>query len=66
MASKPKSNFGKPEKKNVGKTIFLWVFIIAGIAGIVWMIAASPRQRNLNCSSNVPASLFYFGTCVEE
>ena len=65
-APKTALTFGPPEKKNRGKAILAWGFVVLGIAGIAWMIYASPHQRNLNCDLNARPSLLTFGSCVEE
>ena len=63
---KPKTTFGKPEKKNTLQTILMWGFVAAGVIGIIWMIAVNPRQKNLTCSSSTSSSMLAFGTCTEE
>jgi hypothetical protein len=45
----------------------MWGFIVIGILAIGWMIYASPKEKNLNCSSrNGATSLTGFGSCTEE
>ncbi len=63
---KPKARFGKPEKTNPTQAILTWGFVVIGVIGIIWMIAANPRQKNLNCTSAPTSSLTGFGSCTTE
>ena len=59
-------NKKKEKKQNfwVGK-VFAWFFIIVGLTTIIAMIALSPPNKRLVCSTPVigRASLITFGTC---
>lgn len=61
----PKKPAKKEEKKSL-KAMLPWVFVAIGVIGIIWMIAASPREKQLRCSSHGSTSLTGFGSCTEE
>jgi hypothetical protein len=65
-ASKPKPQFGKPEKPDRRGQFIKLGFLILCIIAIVWMVAVNPRQKNLVCSSGSLSSLTSFGSCTEE
>lgn len=69
MATPQKSQpkYGKPEEKNITKTLLMWAFIICGVGGIALMVALNPKQRKLSCDSTGGAASFVgFGTCHED
>jgi hypothetical protein len=62
----PPLRFGEPEKPNwLVRALFL-VFLIVSIGGIIAMVVTDPRDKPLNCRSDVPASLIGFGSCTTE
>jgi hypothetical protein len=64
--TKTKNRYGPPEKPHYLRAFMLWGFIIAGIAGIIWMIVSLPREKPMVCRSDVPNSLIGWGTCSDQ
>jgi hypothetical protein len=63
---KPAIRFGEPEKTNWKKIILAGTFVVLGVAGIVWMIVASPRQHALSCDTNGSGFWGAMGRCHED
>ncbi len=62
----PPFKFGEPEKRNWTTLILTAVFIAFGVAAIVWMVMASPREHKLVCRASAGGQWNAIGRCTEE
>ena len=55
----------EPQRWNL-RVILFWLFVIAGVGAIVWMVKSAWQPTKLVCDAGAPTSLIGFGSCHEE
>ncbi len=64
-AEKPPTRFDAPTRRNLLALGLFWVFVLASIGLITWMLMQDTGEKPMVCDHNVARSFNSFGNCSQ-